>query len=61
MYNTSEYFLELNSETEPEREERKKQKQKLSHVVLPKALTSSAYSAALPILSSDAPYELPLN
>jgi hypothetical protein len=30
----------------------------VSHVVLPKAAKRSAYSAALPILSSDAPYEL---
>jgi hypothetical protein len=30
----------------------------MSHVVLPKAAKRSAYSAALPILSSDAPYEL---
>jgi hypothetical protein len=30
----------------------------MSHVVLPKAAKRSAYSAALSILSSDAPYKL---
>jgi hypothetical protein len=30
----------------------------MSHIVLPKAAKRSAYSTALPILSSDAPYEL---